>query len=501
MADAVGLRVANVFHAGDGNLHPLVLFDDAVEGQAHDAEELAGSILELCIASGGSITGEHGVGQEKRHKMAKQFTPEDLDTMQLVRCAFDPDGIANPGKVFPTPAAVRRAARPAHGRARAVGRRARRGLLMTTMTTARRPGGPDDAVGGVVPREVVRPTSVEEVAEVLRGRARPTGAASSRSAAAPRRPGRRRRPPATCCSTPPALDRIVEHVAGDLVVVAEAGVRLADLQSSLGEHGQLLGLDPPEQGATLGGVVSANASGPRRLAYGTVRDLLIGTTVVLADGTVAKAGGKVVKNVAGYDLGKLYTGAHGTLGVVVSTTWRLHPLPPARRVVIVDLADSAAGRSAGDRAQPLDADAVGRRARRHRRRPGAARRRVRVDRRVGDGAGRRRPRAARRRRARPTTCPRASAPRPGGPADVVLRLAHVPDRRCRRPSPPCRAGRRVSCVRGDGRDLRGARPPTLAAVGAARACARRCARSTARAVVLRAPDGVRGRARPLGPGR
>jgi len=103
MADEVGLRVANVFHAGDGNLHPLVLFDDAVEGQAHDAEELAGSILELCISSGGSITGEHGVGSEKKHKMAKQFTPEDLDTMQLVRCAFDPQSISNPGKVFPTP--------------------------------------------------------------------------------------------------------------------------------------------------------------------------------------------------------------------------------------------------------------------------------------------------------------------------------------------------------------------------------------------------------------
>jgi glycolate oxidase len=103
MADAVRLRVANVFHAGDGNLHPLVLFDDAVAGQATDAEELAGAILELCIASGGSITGEHGVGAEKRMKMAVQFTPEDLDTMQLVRCAFDPHGIANPGKIFPTP--------------------------------------------------------------------------------------------------------------------------------------------------------------------------------------------------------------------------------------------------------------------------------------------------------------------------------------------------------------------------------------------------------------
>src|SRR3712207_3801508 len=108
------------------------------------------------------------------------------------------------------------------------------------------------------------------------------------------------------------------------------------------EAGQLLGLDPPEDGATLGGVVSANASGPRRLRYGTTRDLLIGITVVLADGTVAHAGGKVVKNVAGYDLGKLFTGAHGTLGVVASTTWRLHPVPPARRVVTLDLPDAAA---------------------------------------------------------------------------------------------------------------------------------------------------------------
>jgi glycolate oxidase len=103
MADAVGLRVANVFHAGDGNLHPLVLFDDAAEGQAHDAEQLASAILDLCVDSGGSITGEHGVGHEKKDKMSKQFTAADLDTMQLVRCAFDPGGLANPGKVFPTP--------------------------------------------------------------------------------------------------------------------------------------------------------------------------------------------------------------------------------------------------------------------------------------------------------------------------------------------------------------------------------------------------------------
>jgi glycolate oxidase FAD binding subunit len=212
---------------------------------------------------------------------------------------------------------------------------------MTAPTDTRRPGGAGDAVGGVVPHEVVRPSSVDEVSEVLRAAAAdgrtvvPVGGRSKLGWAAA---------PESCdlVLDLTGLDRIVEHVAGDLTVVAEAGVRLADLQSALAGAGQQLGLDPPEEGATLGGVVSANASGPRRLRYGTTRDLLIGITVVLADGTVAHAGGKVVKNVAGYDLGKLFTGAHGTLGVVASTTWRLHPVPPARRVVTLDLADAAA---------------------------------------------------------------------------------------------------------------------------------------------------------------
>jgi glycolate oxidase len=98
-----GVRVANVFHAGDGNLHPLVLFDDSVEGQAEKAEEVSTAILELCVSHGGSITGEHGVGADKARYMPRMFTDADLDTMQLVRCAFDPKGLANPGKVFPTP--------------------------------------------------------------------------------------------------------------------------------------------------------------------------------------------------------------------------------------------------------------------------------------------------------------------------------------------------------------------------------------------------------------
>ena len=103
LSGETGVRVANVFHAGDGNLHPLVLFDGSVPDQDVRAEEVAGAILDICIEYGGSITGEHGVGHEKRKFMGRMYAEPDLDTMQLLRCAFDPDGRCNPGKVFPTP--------------------------------------------------------------------------------------------------------------------------------------------------------------------------------------------------------------------------------------------------------------------------------------------------------------------------------------------------------------------------------------------------------------
>ncbi|MBA3719791.1 MAG: FAD-binding protein [Nocardioidaceae bacterium] len=103
LAEQAGIRVANVFHAGDGNLHPLVLFDANREGETERAEELSAQILALCLEHGGSITGEHGIGADKVKQMPKMFTADDLDTMQLVRCAFDPDHLSNPGKIFPTP--------------------------------------------------------------------------------------------------------------------------------------------------------------------------------------------------------------------------------------------------------------------------------------------------------------------------------------------------------------------------------------------------------------
>jgi len=191
--------------------------------------------------------------------------------------------------------------------------------------------------------ETVRPRTPGELAAALRstsGTVLPVGGGTKMGWAAAGEP-------ADLVIHTGGLNTVVEYAPGDLVVVAEAGVPLAALQDQLAEQGQMLALDPPEPGATLGGIVSANASGPRRLRYGTVRDLLIGVTVVLADGTVAKSGGKVVKNVAGYDLGKLYTGAHGSLGIVTSTTWRLHPLQPAMRAVRIPITDAIhAGRLA-----------------------------------------------------------------------------------------------------------------------------------------------------------
>jgi len=172
------------------------------------------------------------------------------------------------------------------------------------------------------------------------------------------------------------LDRVLEHNAGDFTAVLQAGVPLAVAHERFAEAGQMLALDPPlspwggagddaaieaaDAGATIGGIVATNDSGPLRHKYGGVRDLVVGVTVVLSDGTVARAGGKVIKNVAGYDLGKLFAGAFGTLGLIAEVTVRLHP-KPARSATVVARADDVAPLAAGAAAlahAPLEADCL-----------------------------------------------------------------------------------------------------------------------------------------------
>lgn len=131
------------------------------------------------------------------------------------------------------------------------------------------------------------------------------------------------------------LSRVVEHEPGDLTATVEAGITMSALQAELGRRGQWLSLDPPDPGrSTVGGVVASNASGPRRHLYGTMRDLLLGVRVVTGEGLVVRGGGKVVKNVAGYDLPKLFVGSFGTLGVVVEATVKLRPRPDEDRLAI-----------------------------------------------------------------------------------------------------------------------------------------------------------------------
>lgn len=193
---------------------------------------------------------------------------------------------------------------------------------------------PADAIDGVMPSWVVTPGSIEEAAAILRL------ASETGLAVAPRGNGTK----LGLGNLPQRLDlilstlrlnQVLEHASGDLVARLGAGVRLTDAQAVFARAGQWLALDPPEQDATMGGIIAANSFGPHRLRYGAMRDLLIGITYILADGTIAKAGGKVVKNVAGYDLCKLFTGSLGTLGLIVEVIVRLHPLPAASRTVLV----------------------------------------------------------------------------------------------------------------------------------------------------------------------
>ncbi|HZQ03961.1 MAG TPA: FAD-binding oxidoreductase [Gaiellaceae bacterium] len=137
------------------------------------------------------------------------------------------------------------------------------------------------------------------------------------------------------------LDRVLEYEPGDLTAVVEAGVRLSRLQSELAAHDQMLALDPPGD-PTIGACLAGDLSGPRRHRYGAMRDLVIGVTVVLADGTIASSGGKVVKNVAGYDLGKLFAGSRGRLGLIARVALRLHPRPSAEATVVAEADDARA---------------------------------------------------------------------------------------------------------------------------------------------------------------
>jgi glycolate oxidase FAD binding subunit len=238
-----------------------------------------------------------------------------------------------------------------------------RAALAAANATVREADPAADAVAGVMPSLVASPAGTGEASALLRA------AAGYGLAVVPRGAGT-----GLEWGTPPAsadlvvdlrsMDQVIEHEAGDLVVRVQAGATVGHLASVLAQAGQQLALDAPAD-ATVGGVVASGTAGPRRFRYGAPRDLLIGITVVRADGVVAHSGGKVVKNVAGYDIGKLFAGSQGTLGLIAEATFRLHPLPgavayvtaefgPAERAGAVAAVTSAAGSTLVPSAVELD---------------------------------------------------------------------------------------------------------------------------------------------------
>ena len=200
----------------------------------------------------------------------------------------------------------------------------------------------EDAVDGLLPQMVIEPGNPEETASVLETAAKaglrviPRGGATKMDWGNPPRDGE------LIVSTR-RLNRVLEHAWGDMTATVEAGCTFTQLQQTLAEHGQRVALDPlwPDR-ATVGGVLATNDSGSLRTRFGALRDLIIGITLALADGTLAKSGGKVVKNVAGYDLPKLATGSLGTLGIITQAIFRLHPVPPETRSLSFSSHDNAA---------------------------------------------------------------------------------------------------------------------------------------------------------------
>ena len=368
-----GLRVANVFHAGDGNLHPLVCFDSRDAAQVERVHEAGREIMETCVRAGGTITGEHGVGLDKSDYLPLVFSDEDMRAMLSVRAAFDPSGLCNPGKIIPVlkgcgearaVAEVKSAARRANGGHSSDGGAARlkseastanvaihvetgtiRGVLDPSAALAGVVGG--EHVGGLPMGEetsalVIEPATFAEVCEVLqlaeseRWTVAPAGGCTWLDAGEAREP-------ADIVLKTTRLSRLVEHEPADLVATAEAGLTLADFNREVGSAGQWLPLDPPcSAGATLGGVVAAGAAGAQGFGYGAARSHVLGMRVALAGGRLIKAGGRVVKNVAGYDLCKLFTGSHGTLGVILEITFRLRPRPRREATLVARSRDPRA---------------------------------------------------------------------------------------------------------------------------------------------------------------
>ncbi len=298
LGEQYGIRVANVFHAGDGNLHPLILFDGREEGALHRAEELAGEILHMCIDMGGSITGEHGVGMEKRDYLPAQYQGRDLKLLYDLRRALDPTGVANQGKMLrydDIPATLQGTADPA---------------LPDTYTAHAR-----DCIH-TLREQIVHSSRIQ----IQGGGSKTAG-------------------PADTCPrlVTTDLSGILEYDPMEFTFTAYAGTTIAEIQALLAAEGQYLPFCPPaHQGATLGGTLACGLSGEGRWRYGGIRDFILGVRFLDGEGQLLYSGARVVKNAAGFDIPKLLVGSLGGLALIVEVSFKVFPRIPSYGTLICE---------------------------------------------------------------------------------------------------------------------------------------------------------------------
>ncbi len=292
------LTVGYIMHAGDGNFHPNIPYDPADQDQVRRGTRAFAEMVDVVVACDGSITGEHGVGIEKREFMPLMCRGAELAAMWDVKQVFDPAQRLNPGKIFPS----------------------------QMPEVERVPPAPS------VPQDFFAPKNAPEAAAGL----------AALSAANKPVAINRTRAGAVTLSTQ-ELTGVVKYAAEDLYITVGAGTPLEQVQTFLDPHGWQIPLASPWREMTVGAIVATNLNAPQRIRYGSVRDVLLCCTVALPDGRVVRAGRAVVKNVAGYDLPKVFVGSYGTLGLLTDVTFKIVAKPRRKQTFVVPVDDLKAG--------------------------------------------------------------------------------------------------------------------------------------------------------------
>jgi glycolate oxidase subunit GlcD len=336
ICQAHDLKVGYVFHAGDGNLHPFILMYPADQDQVQRVYQAGKEFMQVVVSLGGSLTGEHGIGIEKRSYMPLMFNFAELSAMLKVKQIFDPDGRLNPGKIFPL--------------LDTAGSGPDQAPNESLSGSIQGGGPPSPCLDDPLLSEEMAPATAEEAAGCLAGLRRLRRPVRFTGGSAdPAKPAGE----SAFVLRTAGMNEIKAFAPQDLYVTAGAGMTLEALQASLASQGMWVPADSPWPTASLGGILAANLNAPLRMRYGGLSDQVLAMTVVLGDGRQLRLGRPVVKNVAGYDLARLMVGSFGTLGLIVDVTLKVAALPRLRRSLLVPVEDLQQGLAWGGRCLSL----------------------------------------------------------------------------------------------------------------------------------------------------